>query len=117
MEREKFKRLSRMDVIGIFIYYILLIGFIVGIIYWGYFSGEVSRLGALLLINGKGFFYFFMIFIGLMTFSSIWYKIAVFFYPLTKTEIKNKKKKRKQFREARIKYYEKKIKKLKDKKW
>ena len=113
-EKKKYDVFSKMDIVGVFIYYILLIVFLIGIVYWGYFSGEISKLAEILSVTGglSAIIYFLIFCVGLICLSSGFYNIAEWFYPDSKRQKAKKKKKRKEFRELLIEDYKKKIKKL-----
>ena len=70
--REQWKEYSKLDKMGIITYFILLMGFLVGLTYWGYFSEEIIILKNTLNPDkefGKGFFYFVLILLGLFKLS------------------------------------------------
>lgn len=93
---------SKLDKLGVVTYSVLLIGFLVGLIYLIYFSGEFDRLREMLSLYDTSnpfiianFIYFVLILLGVFMFSGVYQKVVErIFYPETKEEtlIKQNKK-------------------------
>ncbi len=89
-EKEIWRDYSRVEKVGYSIYIILLTLFIIGIIYWGYVSGEPHR-----IIEDNNILYLLLVGIGLYRFSIFYYRIVEYlFCPETEKEIETKQKKK-----------------------
>lgn len=97
MEKKEWKKYSKLDKLGFVTYFILAIGFLVGLAYWGFFYNGTYILKKMLTDNFQviGLIYFTLILLGIFVLAELYHRIIyAIYYPEDKEDklIRLKKK-------------------------